>query len=122
LKKNGKNGDDGQDWFDFEESKRRRDEGMDRVRDNNRVWFDASVLASTQLVKDNPAREFLGEDFRHHCQRVVGPPKTPKAWGALTRELIKNGWIKPTGEHRPMRAKRSHARQTPVYKGAASHE
>jgi hypothetical protein len=80
-KENGKNG-DGQDWFDFEESKRRRDEGIDRVRENNRVWFDASVLASTQLIRI--------------------------------------GLIKPTGKHRPMRAKRSHARQTPVYQDATA--
>jgi hypothetical protein len=103
------------DLFDGEEAKRRRDEALKRVSDHNATWFTRCVEVATRLAKENPKVRFTGEDIRWHCLGMVGQPKHPNAWGALIHHLIKGGVIYATGEHRPMRAKLSHARSTPVY-------
>lgn len=104
-----------EDLLAWAEAKRLRDEGMARVSSNNSPWFDRCVIEATLLAKENPEVNFTGEDIRLHCEPRIGSPKHRNAWGALINYLIKAGVIRPTGEHRPMRTKLSHARSTPVY-------
>jgi hypothetical protein len=57
-----------------------------------------------------------GEDIRQHCESAEVRPHHHNAWGATISGLVREGYLVATGEYRPMRAKGSHARKTPVYR------
>lgn len=44
--------------------------------------------------------------FAHH----------PNAWGAFINSALRSGLIEPTGKYRAMRDRRSHGRETRVYR------
>jgi hypothetical protein len=108
-----KDDDDQDELFDLPESKRRRDEGMERVSSNNESWLEACCRETEKYTLTRAY--FTGEDIRFHCSSVVGHPGHHNAWGALTNVLLKREIILKTGHHKPMKAKRSHARMTPIY-------
>ena len=108
-------------YGDCVESRRLKEKGLKLVRENNENWMElcVSLLRSGFRYVDHAGHggnDFTGEDIRFHCERIIGPPRHPNAWGALINTLIKRKIIVPTGEYRPMKDKTSHARSTPVYK------
>ncbi len=90
-----------------------RDEGIAKVIGNNNRWFELCVEAAKTYI-EYPAT-FTGEDIRLYCQRYVGHPTHPNAFGALINTLVRRKIIRPTGEYRAMRDSSSHSRRTPVY-------
>ena len=109
---NGRNSDTGQQL---------KEKGLKSVRENNENWMElcVSLLRSGFRYVNHAGHggnDFTGEDIRFHCERIIGPPKHPNAYGALINTLIKRKIIVPTGEHRQMKDRSSHARSTPVYK------
>jgi len=95
-----------------------KEKGLKLVRENNENWMDDCVDFTTRWFIINGPSDFTGEDIRNGCEYYVGQPKHPNAWGALINTLIKRKIIVPTGEHRQMKDRSSHARSTPVYKSA----
>lgn len=100
--------------FDLPEGRRRRDEGMGSVSGHNKRWLEDCYIEARKFIASTD-KPFTGEDIRFHCINTVGHPHHHNAWGALTNGLVLRGMVKKTGEHRPMKAKLSHARSTPVY-------
>lgn len=98
--------------FDYAESRKARDAGMKKVTDNGQPWNERALTSLTRFK----GAEATGEDIRRHVSAEIGEPHHPNGWGALVRSAIKKRWLIHTGIYRPMRAKRSHARRTPVYK------
>src|SRR5262245_51305074 len=75
-------------------------------------WMDCAMSLAVTILPKTP---FAAEDLRPLITAIIGPPHHHNAWGALTKKLLDGEYIKPTGLHRAMRAKGSHARQTPLY-------
>jgi hypothetical protein len=53
---------------------------------------------------------------RQLVSRSVGGPHHHNAWGALVMHMVRTGRLVATGEYRPMKDVKSHARKTPVYR------
>jgi hypothetical protein len=91
-----------------------RDEALDSAADHaaDDGWWDEAC----DMVKVLRDWSGTGEDLRLRLRRFIGDPPSQGAWGALTANAIKNGWIERTGERRKMRVKESHSRMTDVYR------
>lgn len=90
-----------------------RDAALSQVAGNAGDWMARAVDVAVSVL---PTRPFIGEDLRPLVTAVIGPPHHPNAWGALTRILLDRKQIVPTGTWRAMRARGSHARQSPEYR------
>ena len=98
----------------FDAAQERRDAALSKVKDNSGDWFGVAFL---QLVQERgKVKEFTGEDIRNWLVPHVGRGHSPNVWGALTRHAIALKLIAPTGQWTKMKAPKSHARQTPVYR------
>src|SRR5262245_15948112 len=91
-----------------------RDVGIAIVTGNNEIWMREAQLEARRFVMRQQGT-FIGEDIRFHVVGKIGHPKHPNAWGALGKLLLSTRVIQPTGGHRAMKDRTSHARQTPVY-------
>ena len=102
----------------FEQGRVLRDEGIRVVSEHNENWTEQALKYAAVWVEDRKhwQWDFTGEEIRFDVTMGIGHPNHPNAWGALINTLIKRKIIVPTGEHRQMKDKTSHARQTPVYK------
>lgn len=100
-------------WFDREEGKRRRDEGMGAALDaEDEAW----KIAYRQIVEGLPMGwQGTGEDIRFLVREVIGDPHTPEVWGGMLAGCIKRHWLQRTGVRPLMRDPRSHARSTDSY-------
>lgn len=91
-----------------------RDEALSRIAGKNQAWM---AHAMNRLSTFIPGQEYTGEEIRIRLRLEVGEPSHHNAWGAFIRSAaVSYGLIEPTGEHRHMATKRSHARMTPVYR------
>jgi hypothetical protein len=106
--------------LDYIASAKARDECMQRVDENNQNWMALALLQLQQLARShgswaNTEHGVTGEDIRVMLLPHVGHPNSPNAWGNLTMQAVRKKLIVATGEYRPMKDVRSHARKTPVY-------
>jgi len=97
-------------WAKCNAAAQAREEGLDRVTSNNATWMEEAMRKLSRLPS---GRICTGEGIRITLQ--MGAPKHPNAWGALIRQGVRLGYLKKTGEYRPMKTKKSHGRETPVY-------
>lgn len=105
-------GQDDMPLFDAVRSREKRDEGMTEAMVANMGW----TAAALSLMERLDLHEATGEELRLWLiGKKLPHPTTPNAWGALTNHAIKKGLLRPSGRWVPMRAVRSHARQTQVY-------
>jgi len=95
---------------------RLKEKGIKLVSEHNENWMIKAIRNSRDFIAYN--KDFTGEDIRMNVLLWTGPPRHPNAFGALINTLIKRKIIVPTGEHRQMKDKTSHARSTPVYKAS----
>lgn len=94
-----------------------RDEGIALVTANNENWFDEAKQIATNWLGGKVGLTVTGEDITATVTKSQAtPPKSPNAWGALTRSLITAGHLQRTGQRVAMTAPRSHARTTDVYR------
>ena len=100
------------DLFGGEESRRRRDEGLDRIASNNARWMELAIYEVAKLPSGWTGRP---EQWRPLVESAAGKPTKPYAYGALTRALIKAGVMRRSGKRSAMTSKRSHARMTDEY-------
>lgn len=101
----------------FEDALAQRETVLEEVAENNAKW----MVQARAAVENLPvATEGIGEDFRAMLMAAgLREPKHPNAWGTLFNLLTRTGVLVATGEMRPMRAKSSNARRSPVYVRAA---
>ncbi len=94
-----------------------RDAALEQVAENAEVaasFMSRGLAAIAQL----PAGDWTGEDVRDRLTAAGIVPHHPNAWGALVSKAVRDKLLTPTGERRPMRGPRSHARRTDVYRAA----
>lgn len=99
--------------FDLFQGQALRDLGIGRVTQASGRWFDHAMRVVMRLPR---GWRGLSEDLRPIIEGQIGPPpKSTNIYGALTREAIRLGILRPTGQRRPMRLGRSHARPSDEY-------
>lgn len=98
---------------DAYESIKARDAALEQVADNNAGWLK---LAAAEMARLDQGIQDTGEGFRKRLlERGLRSPAHANAWGSLFMTLTKRKVLVPTGEYRPMRDAKAHARKTPVY-------
>jgi hypothetical protein len=98
----------------FDESDH-RDEALRRVSDNaGEDWHTAAM----RVFRELPQGEFTGEDIRIACLVKGVIPHHHNAWGAFIMGLIRSGLVTKTGKRTKMKAPKSHARETDIYRKA----
>ena len=106
------------DLFPVRKAREARDRALKRVENNNQGW----VAEALRYCETSPAlrsmREFSGEDLRVAIAPHIGQPRSPHAWGLVTRYLMERGVIVPTGSYKHMRSEKAHARLTRCYRWA----
>lgn len=101
-----------EDFFDPDEGRSRKDDGMDRVWRNNAEWMTLAILCLHQLPK---GWHGLPEQWRWAITKAIGAPTDPHAWGSLTNEIIRRGLVRKTGRRFPMQDPTSNHRMTDEY-------
>ena len=91
-----------------------RDKGIAQVTEHNERWMDLAIREAKKYIAYRRVC-FTGEDIRFHCQKLIGLPSHPNAFGALILHLINKKLIRKTGQYVKMKDENSHARSTPVY-------
>jgi len=99
--------------------KEARDNALETVAGNAGEWMPRALKAiqNIRMATLLPITgTWTGEDIRIYVTNTIGPPHHHNAWGALIKAAITQKLIVPTGQYRPMKSKKSHARRTPVYR------
>lgn len=104
------------DLFDVTEARAARDKGLQQVTQNSGAWVDRAMAEINLFL---PPGEYTGEDIRRWLTERKIVPHHHNAWGALCRVAMLRGLIRDTGKIVHMKAKRSHARRTPLYRRGA---
>ena len=104
------------DLFPQKKAKEARDRALKRVEHNNTGWLAEAL----RFCETSPAlrclKEFTAEDLRLAVTPRIGSPRSPHAWGLLSRHLLDKQIIVPTGKWVHMKSDSSHARRTPQYR------
>jgi hypothetical protein len=103
------------DLFDDDPNaaKKARDAALARVRQNGGDWRE-KALCALYLI---PGFEGTAEDIRLKLQiKRLEPPHHHNAWGEMIKAALAQKMIIPTGQRRKMRTRKSHARETAVYR------
>ena len=98
---------------DLFDSRRARDRGMAATTETNPTFAEQ---VRYEIAWIPVGSDVTGEDIRAMCADRSITPSHPNAWGAVINSAVRSGMLVATGEHRQMRAVKSHARQTPVYR------
>ncbi len=112
--KNGsKDGDGNDDWeqFDLFSARAERDLGMERASGKCSEW---TMKALTRVKTLPSGYEGITEEIRRDLD--LGMPSSSGAVGAFTNYAVKLGLLIKTGEMRPPKGVRSHARATQVWR------
>jgi len=102
------------DLFDAAAAREARDEGMEKVEENDQEWMLSAMMAGRSLPR---GWEGTGEDIRV-ALTMGGLPKPHhhNCWGAFINSMVREGWLEWTSAMRNMRTVKSHARATKVYR------
>jgi hypothetical protein len=107
------------DERDERAAKQARDEGIAQVDAKSAEW-QARAFAAIRLLFQQTTWIGTGEDLRFQIYPIVGEPRRLKihhnVWGSVIKQLVARKMIVPTGQERHMRARKSHARITKVYR------
>lgn len=97
-------------------AKRQKEIVLDQVGSNAGGWMGAVLLAVSDLADDHPGMTVTGEAIRNLVEAVAGSPHHHNAWGAATAQMVRKGYLIPTGRWVPMTGAKSNARRTPEYR------
>ncbi len=101
------------DLFGFD-AKDARDQALAQVTANSGPWYNRAILA-IQLLPPGTTGTF--EEFRLRLvHQGFEAPHHHNAWGAVAKGCISQHILVPTGQHRHMRTRKSHARMSPIYR------
>ena len=99
--------------MDLFQAREARDAAMAQVMANTPPdWKDAA----RDIVARMKGEEVTGEDIRFQCERQRVQPHHSNAWGAFIAGLVREGVLEKTGRYVQMRAEKSHARETKLYR------
>lgn len=101
--------------FDYALSKEKKAVGQKSVLENaGEEWREKAREVALDVARRNPV--FTADDIRVEAQaRGIGEPRSPNAWGSLISHLGREGCIRKTGNYRPSRIVKSHARMLAVW-------
>lgn len=97
------------DLFDYAASVKARDAGISQVEEQ--PWQARAILIIAALPR---GWRGIGEDIRALVLAQIGAPHHPNCWGAMIMSACRSGLLERTTELQNMRAKKSHARLSPV--------
>lgn len=106
------------DLFPVKKAREARDRALKRVENNNQGWLAEALHYCETSPALRSMKEFSGEDLRIAIAPHVGQPRSPHAWGLVSRYLMQRGIIVPTGHYINMKSEKSHARKTACYRWA----
>lgn len=95
-----------------------RDQGLEQVSSKNLDFMTATLSALATMRSEHPG-EVSGEDIRMWMQLRGIHPRHHNAWGAAVNHAQRLGLIIFAQKYTSMKAPRSHARRTPVYRWAS---
>jgi hypothetical protein len=102
------------DGFEIDNAVNARDVAIETVLENaGEDWRGAALQL---IVTKFRHREATGEDLRLACEADGIVPHHPNAWGAFVMNLCRQGFLEKTGRYQQMKSKKSHARETKVYR------
>ena len=64
-----------------------KDEAIEQVKRNNIEFYELSLDLARKWVSTQ-FKSFSSEDFREHCNLILGVPKQPSVFGAVFRALL----------------------------------
>lgn len=97
------------------EGRKRRDDGIQRVKVRNSGWIELALAVLWFYGRDH--KTFTAEEFRAHFLESGQPPTTHYAWGALFRTAAgKRRIIEPTGSYTPATSPKTHAHPVRVWR------
>jgi hypothetical protein len=97
-------------------AKQARDEALRRVSDHAGSWLRQCMAMARVIATERAGTIVTGEDMRRLIRARIEAPHHHNVWGAVTRDLVRDGILEPTGHWTAMATKRSHARRTPQYR------
>lgn len=105
----------------FDEGQRLKNEGIARVLASNADWHKKAFVAFVAYTKRHKRQIVTGEHIRFIVLDALNHqrPGHPNAYGALVRNLGKDGYLRRTGKWAPMKDPSSHSRLTPTYRISA---
>ena len=99
--------------FDLFSSRSARDKALSKVSNNAPDYMTGGL----SLIANLPhGTVLIGEDIRIKCRDAKLVPHHHNAHGALIKQAIKIGLLRPTGHYRQMKSVTSHARRTAEYR------
>ena len=106
----------------FDEGERLKQQGINAVIASNAKWFTKAFVAFAGYAKTHRRQIVTGEHVRFIVLDALGhvQPHHSNIWGALIRELEREGYLRRTGKWEQMKDPRSHKRLTPTYRIAAA--
>lgn len=100
--------------IDLIAGRKARDQGIAQVTDSHGTWVgDACALLADTFAGSRA--EMTGEEMRQWLLDEGFQEPHPNAWGAVVNTLCKRGVIAKTGRYVQMQARKSRARETPVW-------
>ena len=87
-----------------------------QVEENAGGWIGDVLAAVRDFADDHAGMVVTGETVRRMIEPVVGAPHHHNAWGACITQLVRRGYLVPTGRWVPMTGPKSNARKTPEYR------
>ncbi len=65
-----------------------KEEAINQVQENNAEFYHLALYLARKWVSEQ-FKPFSSEDFREHCNLILGLPRQPSVFGAVFRTLIK---------------------------------
>lgn len=94
----------------------RKEAALQQVAANSGSWMDDAMAAAARLAEQHHGEIVTGEGVRALVEPIAGSPHHHNAWGALTAQLGRKGFLIQTGAWVPMRGAKSNGRRTPIYR------
>lgn len=99
----------------FDLSKKKRDQGIHLVTENNEEWIDCALSYLYQAQSLLP-KEFTSDDIRDLIVPWTGNPKHKNSWGALMSICVSRKMFVFTERVRNSSRPASHARCLKIYR------
>ena len=90
-----------------------KEEAIQQVQENNAEFYNLALDLARRWVSEQ-FKPFSSEDFREHCNLILGLPRQPAVFGAVFKVLIKEKRIF-THSYSTAKNKQAHGRITRNY-------
>ena len=97
-------------------AQRRKQAKLAQVEENSGGWMGEVLSAVADFADDHKGMVVTGETIRNIIEPIAGAPHHHNAWGAAITQMVRKGYLVPTGRWVPMTGPKSNARKTLEYK------